>query len=329
MEDKVIEALQKFERENGVLTTIEKAFFVYKELCEYYSYNIEYLLMNDNEKDKYKEETNIIDDKVVCFEIANLYCKILNRLGIQAYTVGENHTFSIFVVNGKKYSADLIYDFLNAKIKNKFQHFATYTEEKAKMFPELRETFELSKNELDNLYSKFGYAKILDGNVYYNDVIDRLHYELQNDDFFQYVIDDLPNNFSEKEKKERLKEKLLYYKVKFILKLFSEKLGIVESINFYRKIFSVVFSYNEQNRIRYALFNRQKSYGYVFEVAERSGKTHYFKISIKDKDRNLEELNIENDEEVIDAFDFKKIYSSIKMQDIPAYMKCLGSQVIK
>lgn len=330
-----IKSLNDYEEKNGRLSELARALYIYNDICEYFSYKVDYFFFDKEEKKKYVNihmdiYELIKDDETICTLFSQLYISLLKEAKIveNAELSGDSHQFAKFKINGIQYAADPIYDLTNAKIKARFKNFCQCTDKKKEEFPQLKGTVNLSEKEMDTLYEEIGYASVKSigsgekRTIYYDDVIKQLKEEMQDNDavisLFKelYGVDlQLRNEPMEKDYENRYK--LVYYKMKFIFEFLSENLKFTESESFYKQLFNELFSEEERSIIRYAnLRDEQGNNSYIFEVKEFYEDNHYFKSSFEDGKARVQEVDIKNDDSKVTLFDSKYLNPNVQLKDI-------------
>lgn len=160
------------------LNQIEIARFLYIELGRYFIYDPEFVSEQDIEKRREiasRDIDEIINNKVVCISLSNIYTELLIRCGIDAETVDIpanpedpkdiGHAYTKIKIDGKEGTLSLINDLTNIKVGLQTEHFLPeLSEEKKRKAVEegLQEKLEtlltIDKDTLREIDNKIGYT---------------------------------------------------------------------------------------------------------------------------------------------------------------------------
>ena len=178
---------EKMPKFTGTPTEIEKkiAMFIYLELGKTKVFDEHYFFANNKEKKKIekisKNKKNNIDSvikdrKIVCITASNLYRKLLQDFGIQAFNTnlyaGDAHLSTVIAFSdGEKIVADVQRDFDKIQTKRKTCNWG----QKYEFGEILNES--IDENELFELHKACGYVNSKDD--YMNNVIEKLRKKLQ------------------------------------------------------------------------------------------------------------------------------------------------------
>lgn len=119
----ILKRMEQIERGiNPTWNQYEKAMYVYKTLCEYFTYSESQI----NGRDSARNLLGLINGKSVCAGFSIIYKEMMERLGITCYyqNIPHTHSFNVLEINGECYGIDLTWDTYN-KVNNtcKFENF--------------------------------------------------------------------------------------------------------------------------------------------------------------------------------------------------------------
>ena len=108
------------------LSKMEKARYIYINLCKQVSYNPNYIMTHslDDKRIIFDEDVQLekwTKNEVICSTISKLYQQLLDKVGISSEVIympgGEylGHMFVSFEIDGKNYYADPTHDILKSK----------------------------------------------------------------------------------------------------------------------------------------------------------------------------------------------------------------------
>lgn len=223
------------------LSQMEKARYIYINLCKQVSYDPKFLIANTlGEKQELFDEDVQIEswtkDKVICSTISRLYVRLLEKTGINAKTIhnkdGEylGHVFVSFENEGKNYYADPTHDILKAKTGLKTKCFGTlpYSEQEVTKDGSKHKKYNfstISEDELKKMDDLLGYTC---SGLYMEDAIELLRKEMQETDM---SIED---------------------KIKFISKTFNTtNLDAMDKSSYFSKILRECTTLEEQEQYNY------------------------------------------------------------------------------
>ena len=171
MENNFIDMLDDMPQE---LSDIEKLRWIYIKVCLKFSYDLEYWSKPDKAKSIfYKNIDDIIDNKVVCTTISEIFTRLSKKAGLDVKTLvvdeyghdygfQHGHALNEVNINGKKVYCSLIYDLEKVKFGAKTRGFMIDDIEE-----EMAETA-ISDEDLQAIDDKVGYT--VDG-FYIEDVV--------------------------------------------------------------------------------------------------------------------------------------------------------------
>lgn len=171
MENNFIDMLDDMPQE---LSDIEKLRWIYIKVCLKFSYDLEYWSKPDKAKSIfYKNIDDIIDNKVVCTTISEIFTRLSKKAGLDVKTLivdeyghdygfQHGHALNEVNINGKKTYCSLIYDL--EKVKFGARTLGFMINDKEEEFAEQL----ISDEDLQVIDDKIGYT--IDG-VYIEDIV--------------------------------------------------------------------------------------------------------------------------------------------------------------
>lgn len=141
------------------LTKIEQARFIYIELSKLVVFDENFRLGRFLEKNKiYKsskkisELKDVIDGRITCVSLTNIYNRLLNEIGIESAACRNSdkskHVYTVFKVDGNVFKADLQQDLKYLQSRRRTNHFGKAI---------LKNDKDLTKEELEEIDHKLGY----------------------------------------------------------------------------------------------------------------------------------------------------------------------------
>lgn len=141
------------------LSKIEQARFIYIELSKLVVFDENFRLGGVSEQNKiYKsskkisELKDVIDGRIICVSLTNIYNRLLNEIGIEAAAHRNSdksrHVYTIFEVDGTVFKADLQNDLKYLQSRRRTKHFGSAILEPEKS---------ITKEELEAIDCKLGY----------------------------------------------------------------------------------------------------------------------------------------------------------------------------
>lgn len=263
--NKIISKLKEVEKVKK-LNQLEKAYYIYHELCKIYHENMEYIITDvDTQYEKkeniYNKETEE-DGKAVCNNMSITYAEALNRIGIEADIIREsnNKNFSlshldvIFTTDGREtYFANIIADLYRVQTGMRVIDFGTSEDRLHNRFQKdgrlsylkrIKEKygnlFEVTTKQKEDFDKKFGFNN---KRMYTEDVLKMISSELNDKQKVSHY-------FKTTQRDEQI-EKIIDFiinKVKIANVKGNKTLGIREAIKYYNRIQNYIFSKEEQNK---------------------------------------------------------------------------------
>ena len=307
------------------LTDIEKVRYLYLEIGNIISYNVEYRHYIDTRfaKDIYDEEITIESIEradyqnkitVLCKQASEILNEALNKIDIKSRCVGfeegsQYHVEVLANVKNKRYCLDLIRDAANIQKGLKTKGFAT-----ARKLYNGMNCDTIIQDDLKVIDQKLGYCK---NDIYMDDAILMLKREMTDiENIKKYILEEIPNLNNEKLSKDII----LKYKINFIFKYIKnnlnekDKMELVEIKSFYGRIFKEILLKSERDKIKifdfYHKKNNKINYSTIYEIKLEKENVYYI---YDDEQRGFIEINKE---------ELKKISTSIKYFDkVPEYEK--------
>lgn len=110
----IIDKFEKIERRiNPLWTKEEKMMFVYKQLCEYLTYDENFF----NGRDASRNLLGLITGRSVCAGCAMIFKEAMDRIGINCYYQNRqhHHAWNVVEIDGKYHGVELTWDVHNKK----------------------------------------------------------------------------------------------------------------------------------------------------------------------------------------------------------------------
>lgn len=263
--NRIINKLKEIEK-NKRLSQLEKAYYIYHELCNIYHENMEYIITDvDTQYEKkeniYNKETEE-DGKAVCNNMSITYAEALNRIGIKADIIRDsnNKNFSlshidvIFTTDKRKtYFSNIISDLYRVqtgmrvidfgtsedRLRNRFQKDGrlSYLKRIKEKYGNLSEVTIKQKEDFDK---KFGFNN---KRIYTEDVLKMIASELRDKQKVSHY-------FKTNQRDEQI-EKIIDFimdKIKIANTNKNGKIGISEAIKYYKRIQKSIFTKEEKDK---------------------------------------------------------------------------------
>lgn len=265
------------------LSQMEKARYIYINLCKQVSYDPKYLIADSPEEkqelfDEDVQLENWTKNRVICSTISKLYVELLERAGISSKTIHREgnylgHMFVSFECDGKNYYADPTHDILWTKKGFKTHCFGTEPYEDEKEVAKNGSKFAkynflpISQEELKRIDDLLGYTY---QGIYMEDFINLLKREMQEINFDEPIRKENESNedfnkriteYNKRMEKYRQifdtehidKEKLMEYKIKFVIKVFdSSNLEAMDKSNYFEEMLRACATQEEMAKMGYS-----------------------------------------------------------------------------
>lgn len=147
------------------LTDMEKARYIYLEVCRFFVYDPEYLIANNDRKAEIFGEDidieSVLKNEAVCSKISRAYMYLLDYVGIKNNGIYisnnyEGHLEVAAEINGKVYDMNPTADLMNVKLGYETKHFAENVSFMSN--PKVRGFAFLKKKDLKAIDDKLGYT---------------------------------------------------------------------------------------------------------------------------------------------------------------------------
>lgn len=271
------------------LTDLEKVRYIYLKMGDIFSYNRDFLYIDDYRyvNDMYNEvitkekiEKGNYKNKIasLCKQMSEISCETINKLNpskIKARIVGynpdkETHVEVIVTISDKSYNLNINLDLYKIQKGMRTVGFATTN----KAIDET-ECVVLSSDEIKKMDEKLNYCKY---GMYMDDAIEMIKSEMQDTKNIEKLI-------SENELKTGRKEDIIFkYKVDFIFKYLKnnlpedKKLEIYELCKYYKKLFKELLT--EKERVDN---NIQKFDIYLKEDGKNKKENALYQIKMRER----------------------------------------------
>lgn len=271
------------------LTDLEKVRYIYLKMGDIFSYNRDFLYIDDYRyvNDMYNEvitkekiEKGNYKNKIasLCKQMSEISCETINKLNpskIKARIVGynpdkETHVEVVVTISDESYNLNINLDLYKIQKGMRTVGFATTN----KAIDET-ECVVLSPDEIKKMDEKLNYCKY---GMYMDDAIEMIKAEMQDTKNIEKLI-------SENELKTGRKEDIIFkYKVDFIFKYLKnnlpeeKKLEIYELCKYYKKLFKELLT--EKERVDN---NIQKFDIYLKEDGKNKKENALYQIKMKER----------------------------------------------
>ncbi len=307
-------------------SNLEKAVYIYQQLCLKTEYAMDYYLEEEKVKDNYRDVSNLskVDGEgnkdVVCFTFNAIYLKLLVDAGVideqqmEANDVGKSDKLSsihqevVFDIDGHEYSCDSTYGVLDnndlALLKyscNKMSGFLCYYDEEGQqLLEEAIKKVQAKSLSLSDLSKRYNEIKEKEGEVKNKPLSERV-------DMFLRCVQQGDLDYSMKSFTHLLKLKQILFT--------GQELGkesVTENID-------LVFTKDVKDNEEYKAFLFFNDLGYVNDLGyENFDKLRVFEISLKDQ--QVKEVSVED---VRERCKRGELRTRDNKHDIQSYMKLI------